>query len=117
VILDLYPTQGYQTAIEITYNALPTGDIADVVLNLPDEAHEAIINGALADWLSVPGKEQNLILAENRRAEYDRNTSALRAMGALGTGGSPKYRAPLFGGRGNRYFPFAYNPTLMPGPN
>jgi len=116
-IIDLYPTQGYQTALEVTYSATPIGDIADIVINLPDEARDAIVNLALADWLSVPGKEQNLILAENRRGEYERLKGALRALGALGTGGSAKFRSPLFGGRGNRYFPFAYNPTLMPGPN
>ncbi len=115
-IIDLYPTQGYQTAMEITYCATPVGDIADIVLNLPDEAREAIVNLALADWMSVPGKEQNLILSENRRAEYERLKGGLRALGALGIGGSPQFRAPLFGGRGNRYLPFIYNPTLMPGP-
>jgi hypothetical protein len=116
-IIDLYPTQGYPTAVEITYAATPLGDIADVVLNLPDEARDAIVNLALADWLAVPGKEQNLILSENRREEYERLKSALRTMGALGIGGSPQFKSPLFGGRGNRYFPFFYNPTLMPGPN
>ena len=117
MIIDLYPTQGFQTAMEITYSATPLGDIADVVLNLPDEARDAIVNLALADWLEVPGKEQNLILAENHRQEYERLKSALRTLGVLGMGGSPEFRAPLFGGRGNRYFPFFYNPTLMPGPN
>jgi len=116
-IIDLYPTQGYQTAIEITYAATPIGDIADVVLNMPDEARDAIVNLALADWLAVPGKEQNLILSENRRTEYERLKSGLRALGALGIGGSAQFKSPLFGGRGNRYFPFFYNPTLMPGPN
>jgi len=116
-IIDLYPTQGFQTAIEITYAATPVGDIADVVLNLPDEARDAIVNLALADWLAVPGKEQNLILSENRRQEYERLKSALRTMGALGIGGSPTFKSPLFGGRGNRYFPFFINPAMNPGPN
>ena len=116
-IIDLYPTQGFQTAMEVTYAATPLGDIADVVFNFPDEARDAIVHLALADWLEVPGKEQNLILAENHRQEYDRLKSGLRALGVLGTGGSAEFRAPLFGGRGNRYFPFFYNPTLMPGPN
>ena len=116
-IIDLYPTQGYQTVLEVTYAATPIGDIADVVLNLPDEARDAIVNLALADWLAVPGEDQNLILSENRRMEYERLKSGLRAMGALGIGGSPEFKTPLFGGRGNRYFPFFYNPTLMPGPN
>ena len=116
-IIDLYPSQGYQTAIEVTYAATPIGDIADVVLNMPDEARDAIVNLALADWMAVPGKEQNLILSENRRVEYERLKSGLRALGALGIGGSAQFKSPLFGGRGNRYFPFFYNPTLMPGPN
>jgi hypothetical protein len=116
-IIDLYPTQGYPTAIEVTYSATPIGDIADIVLNMPDEARDAIVNLALADWLAVPGKEQNLILSENRRMEYERLKGGLRALGSLGLGGSSQFRAPLFGGRGNRYFPFAYNPTLLPGPN
>jgi hypothetical protein len=49
--------------------------------------------------------------------EYERLKGGLRALGSLGLGGSSQFRAPLFGGRGNRYFPFAYNPTLLPGPN
>jgi hypothetical protein len=117
MIIDLYPTQGFPTALEVTYAATPLGDIADIALNLPDEARDAIVHHALADWLEVPGKEQNLILAENHRNEYERLKGGLRALGALGLGGSAVYQAPLFGGRGNRYFPFFYNPTLMPGPN
>jgi hypothetical protein len=117
MIIDLYPSQGYPTAMEITYAATPIGDISDILLDLPDEARDAIVHHALADWLEIPGKEQNLILAENHRQEYERLKGALRTLGALGMGGSAQYRAPLFGGRGNRYFPYFYNPTLMPGPN
>ena len=116
VIIDLYPTQTFDSAIEVTYAASPIGDVADIVMNLPDEARDAIVNLALADILALPGQNQNLILSENRRQDFERLKGALRAMGSIGTGGNAHFQSPTFGGRGNRYMPFYFNPSLLPGP-
>lgn len=114
-IVDIYPTHGYDSAVEIMYAAIPVGDIGDVVLNLPDEARDAIVNGALAELLAIPGQNQNIQLSEVRRTEYERLQDGLRAVGVLGMGGTAAYAPPLFGGAGNAFWPYQV-PISLPGP-
>ena len=114
-IIDLYPTQGLDAAMEITYSAVPVGDIGSMYLNLPEEARDCIINGALAEILQIPGQDQNIQLADEKRIEYERLKSQLTALGVLGYGGSPQFAPTPFGGNGLRYFPSGFS-TFYPGP-
>jgi hypothetical protein len=113
-IVDLYPTQGFDTAIEITYTAMPIGDIGDIELCLPMEAQDAIIAGTLAEILSIPGQHQNLQLAEMRRLDYERMKGNLRAIGVLGMGGNAQFQAPVF--VGSFIWPWNQTSWVMPGP-
>jgi hypothetical protein len=115
-IVDLYPMQGYDTAIEFLYAAIPVGDISDVVLNLPNEAQDAIIAGTLSEILAFPGQNQNLQYSEVQREIYERLKGSLRAIGVLGMGGAASFQAPPFGGRGNSFWPAGNVPWTLQGP-
>lgn len=115
--IDLYPTQGQDSAIEIVYSAIPKGDIADTILDLPDEARDAIVNLALSNLLVIPGKYMNPQLSMTYRMQYENLRTGLRSLAVLGMGGTASFRAPLFGGLGNRFWPYFFVPTTLPGPN
>lgn len=114
-MIDLYPTQGLDTAIEIIYSAVPVGDIGSMYLNLPEEAKDCIINGALFEILQIPGEFQNLQLSESKRVEYERLKSQLTALGVLGYGGAPQFLPTPFGSNGARYYPSGFS-AFYPGP-
>jgi len=115
MIVALYPQPDYDTAIELVCSTVPVGDIGNVELNLPIEARECIVAGALAELLMLPGEGQNIQLAQAKQLEFERLRSPLLALGVLGAGGSPTFVSPPFGGNGRRFLPYWFQ-TYTPGP-
>lgn len=111
----LYPQTDYDTAIEFVCSTIPIGEIGDLELNLPMEARDCIVAGALAEVLQLPGEGQNLALSQAKQMEFERLRSPLLAMGILGAGGSPTFVPPPFGSRGGRFWPYWFQ-TYIPGP-
>lgn len=114
MVLNLYPAPSYDTAFQIQYSCIPNGDIGNMEMNLPDEARDAIVDLALSDILAFPGQGQNLVMSENKRANYEQLKSKLAALGVLGQGGAAVFRSPRFGNRMGGFSPYWFQ-NFWPG--
>ncbi len=84
--VDFYPRLQCDTAIEVVLSYIPVGEIDTIPL--PAESEDAIVAGALAEILSLPGSEQNLKLALIRENEFKKGLANLRSLTMTGYGGS-----------------------------
>lgn len=89
------PEYDYPTSYEVSYvpNLLTEGDD----LELPVEAEDAIVEGAIAGALMMPGegKDVNHSMVHDRKASIE--IAKLKAIAALGYGGSAYYQTGFFG--------------------
>lgn len=86
--VSIYPNPDIPYRIEVTYSYIPVGEITDIPL--PQEAEEAIVGGALATLLMLPGVGQNISLSKDREVLHNRELDFLKANALLGQSGRPR---------------------------
>lgn len=92
-LVELYPTPDAIYTLEVTLSYVPTGEIETIPL--PDEAEDAVVAGAIAYLLMLPGVGQNLSLSKDREILFNRESDALKASAMFGQ----TSRARAVGGR------------------
>jgi len=96
-IIYLYDPPKCDCAIQITQSITPTSEMSSI--EFPEEAEWAILDGAKAYLLELPGDLSNPVLAREYREEFKRGRARLRSIGAFGWGGLPSYESGDFTGR------------------
>ena len=113
--ITLYSAPLADTAFNITYSCIPTGDLGTVELNLSPETRDAIVACALSEVLALPGEHQNLFAANQKKDEYERMKAALAALGVLGQGAAAQFQAPAFTPTNGRFSPYLFQPYFPTG--
>lgn len=91
-IIELFPTPDAIYTLEVIASYVPEGEIDTIPL--PDESEDAIVAGALATLLMLPGRNQNLSLSKDREVLFNRELSWLRAATEFGLSGRARAHGP-----------------------
>lgn len=91
--LVIYPIPDKQYRLKIEMAVQPAVDDVDWVIDLPAQAEEPVVHGAIAELLRLPGENQNLQLSEKMWYEHAALMNNLTVIEMMGSSGVLEFRA------------------------